>query len=143
MIYSEMSKHGKCDACGKDNTGWNYCQPCQAKIFEEKFSQWSSGDDEIDQIIRSSQLNAKNEDEVINWVLFSEFRDKKIIYQSGFGLFYKATWKIFRQWNLKTKVAERKHYYYYDNLILKYTTLPNLYNEVCYHCVAFLILTLC
>jgi len=122
-----MSQYGKCDVCGKDNTGDYYCQPCQAKIFEEKFSQWSSGDDEIDQIIRSSQLNAKNQFEVINWVLFSEFRDKKIIHQSEFGLFYKAEYDHFLRWKLKTKVAIR---YFRNDVVLKYTTLPNLLNEV-------------
>src|SRR5581483_3739924 len=99
-----MSQYGKCDVCGKCNTGFYYCQSCQAKIFEEKFSQWSSGDDEIDQIIRSSQLNAKNENEVITWILFSEFQDKKIIHQSEFGLFYKAEWECFVELNLETKV---------------------------------------
>src|SRR5579863_1733696 len=132
-----MSLYGKCYVCGKDNTGVEYCQLCQAKIFEEKFSQWSSGDDEIDQIIRSSQLNAKNKDEVINWVLFSEFKNKKIIHKSEFGLFYKAEWEPFLRWNLKTKVAKRINYS--DNrVVLKYSTLPNLINEVCYHCVSFL-----
>ena len=130
-----MSQYEKCDVCGKDNTGFYYCQSCQAKIFEEKFSQWSSGDDEIDQIIRTSQLNAKNENEVINWVLFSEFQDKKIIHQSDFSLFYEANLDTFWKWNLETKVAVKV-----DHLVvLKYTSLPNLYDEVCYHCVAFLI----
>ena len=132
--------YNKCKSCyGQKGDGWKHlCQSCKIQFFKFNFSNWSSGNVDIDNIIRSSQLNAKNVDEVINWVLFSEFRNKKIIHQSEFGLFYKAEWRWFERWNLKTKVAKRINYS--DNrVVLKYSTLPNLINEVCYHCVAFLI----
>jgi len=85
--------YNKCKSCHNEKgKEWNhFCQPCQTQLFQLNSSNWSSGNADIDDIIQSSQLNAKNKKEVMEWVPFSEFSDMKKIGQGGFGTVYKAT----------------------------------------------------
>ena len=124
--------YSRCHGCGRENTGWYYCQPCQAKIFKEKFSRWSSGNNEIDEIIQLSRLNAKNSDEIIEFVPFSEFSDIWKVGQVGIGLVHEATWCgcHFKCWNLETRAAEKS---YVEKVVLKsYTIVTDLIKEVCH-----------
>ncbi|RIB25859.1 kinase-like domain-containing protein [Gigaspora rosea] len=121
-----MNNRGKCQLCKKDNTSFNYCQPCQSEIFKEKFTSWSSGNNVIDEIIRSIQLNSKHTEEIIEWVPFSQFDNIQ-----KFGKVYKATrldGGSFSFWNSE-KIAQRNNF---DNeVILKSCdNLSNLVNEL-------------
>src|SRR2546423_769549 len=120
-----MGKYEKCDMCKNDNTYHNYCKPCQAKIFKEKFSDWSSGNGDIDEIIKSAQHNA-------DLYSISTFEIIKKI-EGDFHCVYEATRMdggLFLRWNLKTKVAERNEHY--KSITLKsFNTLSNFLTEVC------------
>ena len=126
-----MEINGTCEGCQSYNTGYEYCQSCQAKIFQEKFPEWSSGNNDIDEIIRSSQLNAKKEYEAMKWIPFSNFNNYKKICQGNFGVLYRAETLEgrFLRWNIKTKVAERNNEL---RVVLKSRlTLQDLLSEVC------------
>ncbi|CAG8664438.1 24400_t:CDS:2 [Gigaspora margarita] len=118
-----MNNKGKCQLCKKDNTSFNYCQPCQSEIFKEKFTSWSSGNNVIDEIIRSIQLNSKHTEEIIEWVPFPQFDNIQ-----KFGKVYKATrldGGSFSFWNSE-KIAQRNNF---DNeVILK--SCDNLFDLV-------------
>ena len=104
---------------------WSYfCQSCQTQSFQFNFVNWSSGNADIDEIIQSSQLNAKKPTEVMEWVFFSEFNDVKEIVRGGLCSIYQAKWShssSFLGFNT-------------DVIALKCCkTLPDLLNEV-RHC---------
>ncbi|CAG8614349.1 13294_t:CDS:2 [Racocetra fulgida] len=57
-------------------------------------SEWTSGDEELDEIIRYFQINypLAGFAEVIEWVSYTKFNDIVFIAQGGFGNIYIATW---------------------------------------------------
>ncbi|RHZ73656.1 hypothetical protein Glove_230g124 [Diversispora epigaea] len=90
MYYSH--NHGKCFKCHQDNTGKNWCHPCNAKQFQNEFDKWTSGDREIDKFIQQIQLNANNFQEIIEWIPFNRLKNETYLAKGGFGTVYKAIW---------------------------------------------------
>ena len=90
-------KYGSCKKCKQPNTynyssdsryGW--CQPCNA---QQNFQNWTSGNHDIDEFIQKTQLKARSNDEVIEWVEYDRFKNVEYLAKGGFGTTYKATWK--------------------------------------------------
>lgn len=62
----------------------HFCVQCRKHTFDF----WSSGNDDIDKIIQSSQLN--NEENILQWIPFSNFKIVNQIGRGGFASEYKA-----------------------------------------------------
>src|SRR5256885_11184544 len=43
--------YGLCEECKQPNTGYNWCQNCNAKRFQQNFKNWTSGNDDIDELL--------------------------------------------------------------------------------------------
>ena len=101
---------GLCQECDKPYTGrlsglW-WCQQCNAKRFQRDFSNWTSGNKFIDIFIRETQLNAKSNDGVLEWIPYNRFTNVQYLAKEGFSTVYKATWldgKIVRWDNITNK----------------------------------------
>ncbi|RHZ71640.1 hypothetical protein Glove_256g186 [Diversispora epigaea] len=85
-------KFGKCSTCHQDNTGRNWCHSCNAKLFQNEFDKWTSGDREVDEFIQKIQLNAKKCQEIIEWIPFNRLENVTYLAKGGFGTVYKANW---------------------------------------------------
>ncbi|RHZ48424.1 hypothetical protein Glove_551g26 [Diversispora epigaea] len=95
MRVSEISLFSnsyKCNKCHQNNTGKNWCHPCNAKQFQNKFDKWTSGDREIDKFIQQIQLNANKYQEIIEWIPFGRLENITYLAKGGFGVVYKANW---------------------------------------------------
>ncbi|RHZ79116.1 hypothetical protein Glove_151g175 [Diversispora epigaea] len=82
----------KCSKCYQDNTGRNWCHPCNSKQFQNEFDFWSSGDREIDKFIQQIQLNANKFQDIIEWIPFGRLQGVTYLANGGFGRVYKANW---------------------------------------------------
>src|SRR5581483_4237797 len=51
--------YGLCKGCKQPNTGYNWCQSCNSRRFQQNFKNWTSGNSDVDKLIQESQLNAK------------------------------------------------------------------------------------
>ena len=47
-----------CPECGKPRISFGWCKECEANSMKENFLHWTSGNKEIDELIRFTQLNA-------------------------------------------------------------------------------------
>ncbi|CAG8457817.1 22587_t:CDS:2 [Dentiscutata erythropus] len=71
-----------------------WCQECGARYFKENFHNWTSGDENIDKLIREIQLNSKLPVDFVEWIPYENIEEQaKIIGNSGFGTIYEAFWK--------------------------------------------------
>src|SRR5207248_2484389 len=93
-------KNGLCKECNQPNTGKYYsysnltwCQPCNAKHFQQNFKNWTSGNHDVDEFIRKTQLKARNRNDAIEWVEYDKFENVEYLAKGGFGTTYKAIWK--------------------------------------------------
>ncbi|RHZ82314.1 hypothetical protein Glove_109g324 [Diversispora epigaea] len=84
--------YGKCSKCHQDNTGKNWCHPCNATQFQNEFDKWTSGDREIDKFIQQIQLNAHKYQKIIEWIPFERLGNVRYLAKGGFGTVYEADW---------------------------------------------------
>ncbi|GBB99328.1 hypothetical protein RclHR1_03490010 [Rhizophagus clarus] len=103
-----------CNKCGNQFTNHNWCCECEFQAFKEDFPNWTSGNEDLDELIRDSQINATNYDEYFEWIDYNQFKDKTCIIQGSYCEIYTATWldgirevwdNEFQQW-VRTKDAQ-------------------------------------
>ncbi|POG80186.1 kinase-like domain-containing protein [Rhizophagus irregularis DAOM 181602=DAOM 197198] len=83
---------GICGECNEPGTGGYWCQPCNAKRFKENFKNWTSGNEDVDELIQHSQLNAIHHKTCLEWIPFEKFQSITYITRGGFGKIYSAKW---------------------------------------------------
>src|SRR5436190_22919230 len=86
----EDNIHGLCPECNKPNTGYKWCNQCNAKRFQQEFPNWTSGNNYIDNFIKETQLNAKDHWEVLEWIPYNRLTNIKYLAKGGFSTVYNA-----------------------------------------------------
>src|SRR5437763_5407771 len=66
--------YGKCPTCHDYNASGGWCQSCDPQSLTQG---WTSGNEEIDEIIRSTQLQAKEYDNFhyLQWIPYEDLKD--------------------------------------------------------------------
>ena len=90
--FSYSSPFGLCPDCNEQNTGFMWCQQCNAKRFQQDFHKWTSGNKFIDKFIQESQLNAKRTFYILEWIPYNRLTNVKYLDKGGFSTVYKAIW---------------------------------------------------
>ena len=86
-----MNESYICEEC-KKNTYFHWCNECNAKHFQQNFENWTSGNDDIDKLIKEAQLSANNCEKVLEWIPYNRFYEIEYIAEGGFGTMYKTKW---------------------------------------------------
>ena len=100
-----------CPDCNKlSYTDW--CQQCNAKRFQQD---WTSGNKFIDKFIQESQLNAKDEFDILEWIPYNRLTNVKYLDKGGFSTVYKAIWLdgYIEEWDYEN--SQWKRYTYIDS----------------------------
>jgi hypothetical protein len=106
--------YGICGKCNEPGTGEKWCQPCNAKRFKDNFKNWTSGNNDIDEFIQQSQLDAVHYKKYLEWIPFENFKNVTFITKGGFGKIYSAKWPegYIYYWDIENqkweKFSERK-----------------------------------
>ena len=89
--YVRKEEYGECPTCNKYNTSSSWCQSCNPKLLTEG---WTSGNETLDELIKSTQLKAKYYDNkyYLQWVPYNNLTNIEKIGEGGFATIYKATW---------------------------------------------------
>src|SRR5436189_4198956 len=86
-----------CQNCGEKYTSlsfYNWCKPCQIDKLKGNFTNWTSGNEIIDNFIQVMQLKIdKYNDIVFEWIPYNQFRDIKEIDGDRFDTVYSTIWK--------------------------------------------------
>src|SRR5215469_9267811 len=124
-LKERYKKYGLCKECKQPNTGeyadYYWCQSCNGKRFQQNFQNWTSGNHDIDELIKRTQLKAKNYREVIEWIEYDRFENIEYLAKGGFGTTYKATWKdgYIHEWNSENNQWNRNKSYNESRVVLK------------------------
>ncbi|CAG8573365.1 11169_t:CDS:2 [Acaulospora morrowiae] len=70
-----------------------FCAECIRRFFQEQPSRWTSGNSEIDKIIRKSQESLFAIKEPLEWIPFEQFHNVKKIDEGAFSTVYSANWR--------------------------------------------------
>ena len=88
-----------CEKCGEKYTDvycefYKWCKPCQIDNLKGNFTNWTSGNEKIDELIQEMQLKIDNIDDIVfEWIPYNQFSDIKEIGRGGFATVYSAIWK--------------------------------------------------
>ena len=84
-------KYGECLICNRYNTDWTWCQSCNPKLLTEG---WTSGNETLDELIKSTQLKATEyrNHYYLQWIPYNDLTNIEKIGEGGFATIYKATW---------------------------------------------------
>ena len=91
-LREQIRKNGLCNECSQPNTGYNWCQSCNSKHFQNDFNKWTSGNKEIDEFLLKFQLNVTRHEEVLEWIPYEKFSGIEYLAKGGFGTVHKAKW---------------------------------------------------
>src|SRR5215469_3181942 len=96
-----------CIKCNKKytNTDYKWCNPCQINYLKGKFTNWTSGNEKIDNFIQERQLKINDKDDIIfEWIPYNQFLDIREVDKNDFSTVYSAKWKDGQlYWNVNNK----------------------------------------
>jgi hypothetical protein len=85
--------YGICESCNKiySNINFKWCRPCVISNLKKNFTNWTSGNEKIDNFIQKMQLKIESYDDIIvEWISYDQFNNFKKIGKDGFAT---ALWK--------------------------------------------------
>jgi hypothetical protein len=70
------------------------CLKCNSKQFKENFKNWTSGNNDVDRFIQSTQLSDHNyySCQALEWIPYDRFHNIKFIAEDEFDNIYIANW---------------------------------------------------
>ncbi|GES93454.1 kinase-like domain-containing protein [Rhizophagus clarus] len=87
-----------CEKCGEEfakyNIKFEWCRKCQLNDLKLNFTNWTSENDKIDNLIQKMQLKIDSKwDTIFEWIPYSQFSNIKKMNKSNSTKIYSAIWK--------------------------------------------------
>ncbi|CAI2181647.1 4483_t:CDS:2 [Funneliformis geosporum] len=84
---------GKCAECGEERISVGWCKDCEINSFKVHFIYWTSGNLNIDNYIKRTQLNACGSVDYLEYIKFDQLVLIKYMNKGGaFSTIYSAIW---------------------------------------------------
>jgi hypothetical protein len=79
----------------KIDKAYEWCKSCETNYLKNNFTNWTSGNEKIDNLIQKMQLKISNYNDIIfEWIPYDQFNDVKEMCKDDFAtIMYSATWK--------------------------------------------------
>src|SRR5215218_9690088 len=87
---------GFCKKCSKEYTDVyeEWCKPCQIDNLKGNFTNWTSGNEKIDNFIQEMQLKIDSQSDIVfEWIPYNQFSGIKEKGRGSFATVYSAIWK--------------------------------------------------
>ncbi|CAB4442932.1 unnamed protein product [Rhizophagus irregularis] len=98
-----------CENCKQECLATLYCEYCVRNYLKEDFSNWTSGNDVIDNLIQKCQMESLNPFMIIEWIPYSNLENIKYLTKGGFSEIYTAGWidGHYDEWDSEKKQLTR------------------------------------
>jgi len=110
-----------CENCNKKCLATMYCEYCVRDYLKAKFSDWTSGNDEIDNLIQKCQMETLVPNLVVEWIPYNKLKNIKYLTKGGFSEIYTADWidGSYFEWDAKKQQLTREHEGKAQRVVLK------------------------
>ncbi|GES75179.1 kinase-like domain-containing protein [Rhizophagus clarus] len=81
-----------CKNCNQECLATLYCEYCVRNYLKDNFSNWTSGNDNIDDLIQECQMKTLEPDSIVEWIPYDEFKTIKYLTKGGCSEIYTAEW---------------------------------------------------
>ena len=98
-----------CENCQGECLAISYCEHCVRNYLKAKFSNWTSGNNDIDNLIQKCQLETISPDMIIEWIPYNHLQNIKYLTKGGCSEIYAAVRNDGRyvEWDSKEKQLKR------------------------------------
>ncbi|GBB99709.1 hypothetical protein RclHR1_03600005 [Rhizophagus clarus] len=92
-----------CENCNQKCLATLYCEYCVQNYLKANFLNWSSGNSEIDNLIRNCQSETLMPNVIIEWIPYDNLKYIKYLTRGGFSKIYTANWidGRYKEWDSK------------------------------------------
>ncbi|RIA89517.1 kinase-like domain-containing protein [Glomus cerebriforme] len=108
VLFNEGTKR-ICENCNQECLATLYCEYCVRNYLKANFSNWTSGNNNIDNLIQNCQLKTLTPEKIIEWIPYNKFQNIKYLTKGGYSEIYSADWIDGRyyKWDSDKRQLER------------------------------------
>ena len=81
-----------CENCQDECLATLYCEHCVRNYLVANFSIWTSGNDDIDNLIQQCQMETFSPDKIIEWIPYNNLQNIEYLTKGGCSEIYTAGW---------------------------------------------------
>ncbi len=81
-----------CKNCNQKCLATLYCEHCVRNYLKAKFSNWTSGNNDIDNLIQTCQLETRVPYSIAEWIPYNNLQNIKFLTKGGCSEIYTAHW---------------------------------------------------
>ncbi|POG74114.1 kinase-like domain-containing protein [Rhizophagus irregularis DAOM 181602=DAOM 197198] len=81
-----------CETCNQECLATLYCEYCVQNYLKANFSNWTSGNNDIDNLIQKCQIEALHPQMIIEWIPYNNLQNIKYLTKGGFSEIYTTVW---------------------------------------------------
>ncbi|POG73958.1 kinase-like domain-containing protein [Rhizophagus irregularis DAOM 181602=DAOM 197198] len=98
-----------CKNCNQECLATLYCEYCVRNYLKANFKNWTSGNNDIDNLIQKCQSEALMPNKVVEWIPYNNLINIKYLTKGGFSEIYTANWigGKYKEWNSNEQQLER------------------------------------
>ena len=92
-----------CENCNQECLATLYCDYCIRNHLKANFSNWTSGNDDIDNLIQKCQMESLMPDTIVEWIPYNNLQNIKYLTKGGCSEIYTAGWidGRYEEWDFK------------------------------------------
>jgi hypothetical protein len=104
VMYNEGIRR-VCENCNQECLATSYCEYCVRNYLKVKFLSWTSGNDNVDNLIQKCQMETNVPYKIIEWIPYDNLKDIKYLTRGGFSEIYTANWinGEYEEWDSKNQ----------------------------------------
>ncbi|POG59843.1 kinase-like domain-containing protein [Rhizophagus irregularis DAOM 181602=DAOM 197198] len=108
LTFNEGTKR-ICENCNQECLATTYCELCVRNYLKANFSNWTSGNDVIDNLIQECQIKTLAPRLIPEWIPYNNFKNIKYLAKGGFSEIYTTIWVNgnFIEWDSKKQQLKR------------------------------------
>src|SRR5436190_23935934 len=86
-----------------------YCENCVRNYLKENFSNWTSGNNDIDNLIQKCQMETLSPNMIIEWIPYNHLQNIEYLTKGGCSKIYTADWigGGYEEWDSKNQRLKR------------------------------------
>ncbi|EXX66723.1 kinase-like domain-containing protein [Rhizophagus irregularis DAOM 181602=DAOM 197198] len=98
-----------CEICNQESLATTYCEYCIRNYLKVKFSNWTSGNVIIDNLIRECQMKTIYPGLIPEWIPYNNLQNIEYLTKGGFSEIYTAIWVNgnFNEWDSEWQQLKR------------------------------------
>src|SRR5437764_7280216 len=110
-----------CENCNQECLATLYCEYCVRNYLKANFSNWTSGNDDVDNLIRKCQMETLMPSMVVEWIPYNNLQNIKYLTKGGCSEIYTADWinGRYEEWDSKEKQLKREFQGQMQKVVLK------------------------